>query len=86
MAFKDFFADIDPLAPMRNMEPQTPVMPALTKEDSRRLDDSFLETFDRRQHTESQEKQDMHIVYSMIDTLRKENAEIKEEIRQRDCN
>ena len=28
----------------------------------------------------------MHIVYGMIGTLRKENAEIKEEMRQRHCS
>ena len=51
-------------------------MPALTREDSKRLDESFLETLDTRQHRESEGKRDMHIVY----------AEIKEEMRQRDCN
>ena len=86
MGSKDLFHEFDPFSPKRIVESSAPMMPTLTREDSKKLDESFLETFDTRQHTESQEKRDMRIVYGMIENLRKENAEIKEEMRQRDCS
>ena len=84
MASKDLLLKFDPFSLSRTAEPSTPVMPVLTREDSKRLDESFLETFDTRQHRESEEMRDMHRVYGITETLRKENAEIKEEMRQRD--
>ena len=48
------------------------------------MDESFFETFETSQHIGTSEKQDMHMVYGMVESLRKECAEMRKEMGRRD--
>ena len=52
MDSKDLFHEIDLFSLKRMLEPSTPIMPTLTRENCKRLDDSFLETFHTRQQVD----------------------------------
>ncbi|MEW8548378.1 MAG: hypothetical protein AB2693_33155, partial [Candidatus Thiodiazotropha sp.] len=91
MAHKDFFAELDPLSQMRNWEPQTPIMPQLSRVDTERLDESHVEAFQLKESKVEQLKEDMHLMFRMLEDIRqkdvtreKETAELREEMRQRD--
>lgn len=68
MSYEDPFVSIDPLGRLQ-AGAQTPMLPSLTKEEGKRLDESYLDTFNTKQHTEKQEKRDTHLMYGMIDLL-----------------
>ena len=84
MADKGLFDEFDPFAYKKNVAPTTPMMPTLSREDKERMDESFFETFETSQHMETSEKQDMHMVYDMVESLRIECAEMRKEIGKRD--
>ena len=62
-------------SPTKKVEPTTHKMPTLTREDT-----SFLSPFDTQQHRETLKKYGMHIVYGMIETIRRVNAEMQPEM------
>ena len=84
MADKGLFDEFDPFAYKKNVVPTTPMMPTLSMEGKERMDWSFFETFETSQHMETSEKQDMHMVYDMIESLRIECAEMRKEMGRRD--
>ena len=84
MADKGLFHEFDPFAYKKNVVPTTPMMPTLTRENKERMDESFFETFVTSQHMETSEKQDMHMVYDMVESLRIECAEMRKEMGRRD--
>ena len=97
MAQKDFFAELDPLSRLRNVEPQTPMMPHLYREDRERMDDSYVEAYQAKENGDEQWRKDMHLMFQMIEGTReeirqkdairhKEMSELREEMRQRDCS
>ena len=77
MADKGLFDEFDPFAYKKNVAPTTPMMPTLSREYKERMDESFFETFETSQHMETSEKQDMHMVYDMVESLRIECAEMR---------
>ena len=60
------------------------MMPTLTRDNKERMDESFFETFETSKHMETSKKQDMHMVYGMVESLRKECAEMRKEMGRRD--
>ena len=84
MADKGLFDEFDPFTYKKNIVPTTPMMSTLSREDKERMDESFFETFETSQHMETSEKQDMHMVYDMVESLRIECAEMRKEMGRRD--
>ena len=76
MAQKDFFAELDPLSRLTNVEPQTPMMPHLYREGRERMDDSYAEVYQTKENRDEQWRKDMHLMFQMIEGTR-------EEIRQK---
>ena len=79
MTQKDFFAELDPLSRLRNVELQKPMMPQLYRKDRERMDDSFVEACQTKENGDEQLRKDMHLMSQMIEGTR-------EEMRQRDCS
>ena len=77
MAKKDFFAELDPLSRLRNVELQTPMMPQLYREDRERMDDSFVEACQTKENELL--RKDMHLMFQMVEGTREEKG-------QRDCS
>ena len=84
MADKGLFNEFDPFAYKKNVVPTTPMMPTLSREDKERMDESFFETFETSQQMETSQKQDMHMVYDMVESLRIECAEMRKDMGRRD--
>ena len=82
MAYKDLFDEFDPFK--KYVVPTTPMMPTLIRENKERMDESFFETFETSQHMETSEKQVMHMVYDMVESLRIGSAEMRKEMGRSD--
>ena len=84
MTDKGLFDEFDPFAYKKNVVPTTPMMPTLTRENKERMDESFFQTFETSQQMETSQKQDMHMVYDMVESLRIECAEMRKDMGGRD--
>ena len=84
MADKGLFDEFDPFAYKKNVVPTTSMMPTLTRENKERMDESFFETFETSQQMDTSKKQDMHMVYDMVESLRIGCAEMRKDMERRD--
>ena len=84
MAQKDFFAELDPWSCLRNLEPQTPMMPQVYREDRERMDDSYVEACQKIGNRDEHWRKDMHLMFQMLGGTREEIRQ-KDAIREKKC-